>query len=174
LVATAIAAVATAIVSATADAATTRADYAAQANPVCARAQQPVDQAIRTYLNALRKQGQGTGRIKVTKETAGPTVRFGRRISAVYSSVTAGLRAIPPAPGDEQTVASWLQARDDARISVDAVVRAYKKRHLRQARHLDKLNRAAIAQANTAGRSLGLQVECTPDDGNLFEFDPLR
>jgi hypothetical protein len=157
--------------TAQAHAATTRADYAAQANPVCQSAERPVGKAIAAYFKAVRRKGIERPE-RVTEKTVGPTIRFGRWIAGIYTNVTARLRLIPPAPGDESTVSTWLQDRDAVATNLDGIVRAYKKRKFAQGRRLDRAYEAAIAEANTAGRPLGLQVECTPHDGVLFEFDP--
>jgi hypothetical protein len=158
-----------------ADAATTRADYAAQANPVCQAAERPVAKAIAGYVKALHRKGVGPEALKrVTADTVGPTVRFGGRIAGVYANVTAQLRLIPPAPGDEQTVSTWLEDRDAVSIRHHAILRAYKKRKFGLGRRLANGVKSIIARANAAGRPLGLQVECTPDDGILFDFDPFN
>lgn len=158
-------------ITAQAHAATTRADYVAQANPVCQAAERPVGKAIAAYFKAVRRKGIERPE-RVTEKTVGPTIRFGRRIAAVYTNVTARLRLIPPAPGDEPTVSTWLQDRDAVATNLDAIVRAYKKQRFAQGRRLARAYKAVVAQANAAGRPLGLQVECTPHDGILFEFDP--
>jgi hypothetical protein len=159
----------------TAHAASSRAEYVAQANPICEAAERPVDKAIAGYVKALQRKRIGPEALKrVTEETLGPTIRFGARIATVYSNVTARLRLIPAAPGDEETVFTWLGDRDAVSMRHRAILRAYRKRKFGLGRHLSKRLNPIIARANAAGRPLGLQVECTPHGGILFEFDPFN
>ncbi|HEX3562656.1 MAG TPA: hypothetical protein VHU24_07440 [Solirubrobacterales bacterium] len=70
--------VALAITVTTALAATSRAEYVAQANPICAAADRPVGKAIHAYFKALQRKGLLSQSSEVTEKTIGPTVRFAR------------------------------------------------------------------------------------------------
>jgi hypothetical protein len=88
--------IALAALPATSHAATTRADYVAQADPYCAAANRDIHRLNKRFF-ALHKQG----RYRAAGRFLGKT---GKRLSSSIDQV----RAVPPPPGDEQTVASWL------------------------------------------------------------------
>jgi hypothetical protein len=84
------------IAPATSQAAATRAEYVAQADPICAAANGDIARLNRRFHRLHKK-----GRYRAAGAMLGKT---GPRLSASVDQV----RAIPPPPGDEQTVASWL------------------------------------------------------------------
>jgi hypothetical protein len=77
-------------------AASTRAEYVAQADPYCAAANQDI--------RRLNRRARKLFRAGHFAAAGGEIRKTGRRLSASIAQV----RAIPPPPGDEQTIASWL------------------------------------------------------------------
>jgi hypothetical protein len=83
-------------IPAAAHAAATRAEYVAQADPVCASANRDIHRLNKRF-SSLDKDGR--------YGAAGQTLkRTGARLSASIAQV----RSITPPPGDEQTISSWL------------------------------------------------------------------
>jgi hypothetical protein len=77
-------------------AAATRAEYVVQAEPICAAANKDIGSLNRRF-GRLHRQGSYVAAGHVLRKT-------GTRLSAAIDQV----RSIPPPPGDEQTISSWL------------------------------------------------------------------
>jgi hypothetical protein len=76
--------------------ATTRAEYVAQAEPICGLANDDIARLNRRF-HALHEKGRYAA-------AGGALKRTGTRLSASIDQV----RGITPPPGDEQTISSWL------------------------------------------------------------------
>jgi hypothetical protein len=120
LIALGIAVIALAIGTGTASAATTRADWVAQVDPICQSASQPAGNATRAYFKILKSAGKHAKNPKQLSHilTAG-ALRFLRRLATIYSDITERVAVIPPAPGDEAAIAAWLDGRRAAKADVD-------------------------------------------------------
>jgi hypothetical protein len=90
---------------ASSQAAATRAEYVAQAEPICGLANDDIAHLNRRF-RALHKRGD-------FKKAGKALSRTGTRLSASIDQV----RAITPPPGDEQTVASWLGLVDKVALA---------------------------------------------------------
>jgi hypothetical protein len=174
-IALAITVIAFAITAATAYGASTRAEYVAQVDPICQTAQRPVFRAISEWLRVVEKAGRADNPpsgFNVPDELIRPAVKFINRLTHVYAGITTKIAAIPPAPGDEGLVGSWLERRRvvvrELRTATHALKDRDRKRYIRAAR----AERRALANANRIGRTLGVQVECASRGRALFEFDP--
>jgi hypothetical protein len=86
-------------------AAATRAEYVAQAEPICGLANDDIAQLNRRY-RRLHKKGEYKAAGRMLTKT-------GTRLSASIDQV----RAITPTPGDEQTVDSWLGLVDKVALA---------------------------------------------------------
>ena len=104
-----------------ADAASSRAEYVAQAEAVCAA---PTPQVLKI----LKQEGT------VNKQARDLTpsqyaVRMGPllgKLAAIEGRILSQLGTIPPAPGDEPIIAQWLQGSRDGRALLLRAVRAGK------------------------------------------------
>ena len=113
LLATVAAIVAVCIGAVPAQAASTRADYVAQADPICAASAPAIGQAYGTYSRNFKhwvhQASHGTLKawVKQTRRTGAALGRF----TQAEASLTDQLAAISPAPGDESTIGSWMSYR---------------------------------------------------------------
>jgi hypothetical protein len=111
----AIAVIALVITAPSAYGASTRAEYVAQLEPICKAAQAPTFKAYSRLGKSIPIAGE-----KITKAIARRThlalAKFYAQISNIYGRTSARIGAVPPPPGDGETVAAWLGGRDQARI----------------------------------------------------------
>jgi hypothetical protein len=85
------------VIPAVAHAAATRAEYVAQADPVCASADRDIHR-LNKHFSRLDRDGRYGAAGRTLKRT-------GTRLSASIAQV----RSITPPPGDVQTISSWLE-----------------------------------------------------------------
>jgi hypothetical protein len=145
LIAAAIILVALAIFSAPAYAASTRAEYVAQVEPICHAAQKPTFKAYGALFKGLSKAGLVGDQPEISRKTRRISARllgtFYLRISNVYASTTAQISAVLPAPGDEAAVTRRLDGRNQAATLGAQAGRAAKHQKVRRAARL--VNNAA-------------------------------
>jgi hypothetical protein len=126
-----IALIASMVAAAPAGAASTRAEYIAQAEPICLAADQQAERAQKRVLRRLKKKAarvrkkfEARGSVPIEepskkelrKLASGLAVFFAKLIAPAnlaFDQATAQLRAIPPAPGDEAAVSTWLAGRTE-------------------------------------------------------------
>ena len=155
----AVALVAIALTAGTAQAASTRAEYVAQADPICLSVQGPVDASLARYIKAKRKHAP-----------LGPAkARLLRSWSKLYGRVTTSLRKLTPAPGDEATIASWLKARGVVLKDLAAAGKAYAESEAKLAKRITLRGDAAIIRSNAAVSGFGFQ-NCASDGDTLWSF----
>jgi hypothetical protein len=106
--------VALAIIAGTASAATTRADWVAQVDPICqngeaqeAVAVQPVNRAVKRL--SKHRDSKGRSDRKFTRLF----LRYFQQYSAIERAVDAQIATVPPAPDDVSLVQVWLRARGE-------------------------------------------------------------
>jgi hypothetical protein len=142
-----------AITASPAAAASTRAEYVAQVEPLCQSAQKPTFKAYFRFAKAFRKLGLNGEDIDVSKQTARRVNRlagaFYTRISNIYGRTTSQIAGVAPAPGDEAAVASWLEGRNQAAALGLQAGRAAKHQKSRGATRL--VFRAVSASEQAAG-----------------------
>jgi hypothetical protein len=126
--------VALAITVTTAVAAATRAEYVAQVDPICRSAGQPESKAALAYLKALNKFdhqiASGVPRKKAINLFVRQTAKFFGRVSRIEAFATSQIAGVPPAPGDESTVALWIQQRTEGTGVLNQAIAALKHRRL--------------------------------------------
>jgi hypothetical protein len=119
LVAIAIASLVLALSATHADAAATRAEYAAQVEPICQSGAQPAAKALLALGKATVKKVGSVGELddlaghpnRLFSILAGPYSKWMGRVNAVYRRETNSIAAVAPPPGDEATIAMWVQQR---------------------------------------------------------------
>lgn len=146
----ALALVAIAIPTAVAYAASTRAEYVAQVEPICQAAQKPT---IKAFISVFKSLPKGDDRI--TKSEAHKADRaLGRlytRISVIFGATTVQISSVAPAAGDESAVATWLAGRNQAQALGLQAGRAAK--HLKVEKGA-KLADRAVAASDQAAQSV--------------------
>ena len=143
-----------------AQAASTRAEYIAQTDPICSAAAPAISQAYgsynRNYKRWLHQTTHGTLKSWV-KQTRRTGASLGRYIQA-EASLTGQLQAVPPAPGDESMVGSWLSYRQQADALGAAAATALS--HIQVVRFFklaSRADKAAVAGVRVA-EGVGFQV----------------
>jgi hypothetical protein len=119
LIATAITVIAPLAITATsANAATTRAEYVAQAEVICKGSQKPTFKAYNAFFKGLSRLGLEGEEPNTSRRAARAANRLlgvaYLRISNIYDRSTSRLAALTAAQGDEAAVASWLGGRREA------------------------------------------------------------
>jgi hypothetical protein len=92
----------------------TRTEYAAQLDPICQSYEKPVNKLVERFVKRtrglLKQQIEGD-----VAQTEGRLLRaFGRLFqdsTKLVGRMTNQISAVPPPPGDEMTIAAWLQSR---------------------------------------------------------------
>lgn len=147
-----------------------RAEYVSQVDPICRVAVPRIYKAFVHFGKAGQKVA-GPGNTRHLKpnspEFAGPTFHFFAAIETLYGHLTDDIATVPPAPGDEPIVASWLQARETVRANLDHARRLAKKRKLPTANKL--FGSAGWGKANYVVKDFGFKY-CAPPDGALIVF----
>jgi hypothetical protein len=135
-----------------AHAASSRAEYVAQVEPICQAAQKPT---FKAYARAFKELPSVEDLDHLTRRELRRIDRAqGRlysRIATVYGRTSARIRAVSPAPGDEAIIASWLSGRAQAQTLMLQAGRL--ARHLKARRSYLVASRATAA-SDTAARSV--------------------
>jgi hypothetical protein len=122
-----------------ADAASTRAEYAAQADPICKSSDKQTGR--------LSKRFVGLAKQYPFKIQAAANALEG--ISRTISSTNSSLRLIPPPPGDEALIPQWLDIWDRIAAKYRLGASAYRLNEFKKLNHLlstaIRLNRRARA-----------------------------
>ena len=135
-----------------ADAASTRAEYVAQAEAVCAG---PTPQFIK-----LLKQEKQLQKRAADLKPSQFAVRLGKiigKLGTIEGQILTKLATIPPAPGDEAVIAQWLKGGRDQQALINRAARAGKHGKLGQL--LARLNQSisVATQTNQLVADFGFQ-----------------
>jgi hypothetical protein len=102
------------LTSATAYAASTRAEYVAQVDPICRAGHSKEKTVVRSLKKRARQlQKRGIDTSQPTKPVIRIAVRYYDRIAAIQRDVNGQISLITPAPGDEATISQWLRERGE-------------------------------------------------------------
>jgi|SRR5262245_31846601 len=126
--------------AASASAAATRAEYAAQADPICKSSDKHTGRLAKRFVR-LAKQYP-------FKIQAAANALEG--ISTTLSSTNGSIRLIPPPPGDEAVVSQWLDIWDRIAANYRLGASAYRLDEFKRLNHL----LAAAVRLNGRARSL--------------------
>jgi hypothetical protein len=137
--------------AAPADAASTRAEYVAQAEAICVAPGPQYAQMI-GQINKVKKQRN----LRPSKAAVKLGKIFGR-LGAIEGGILTQLGTLTAAPGDEATVAAWLQGEWNAKGLVDRSARAGKHGNLYKFLGLLNQSIAASERANQIVASFGFQ-----------------
>jgi hypothetical protein len=161
-----------AIATTSASAATTRAEYVGQADPICQSAKAPFLKAFGAYFRTARRKGafkMGVNERKLAKQLARPAAKLYRRLAFIYNDVTNRLSSVSPAPGDDQIVSAWLQARREVPAPIRGSARAIGHWKLKRANNFFKLTDIAVRRASETVRDFGFRY-CAPPGSDLIDF----
>jgi hypothetical protein len=148
--------IALAITTTSAVAATTRAEYVAQADPICKASGDQIDKRLPGLIKRIAKRPNIT-----------PSVAFAYGLALggkIFAQETNQLAAIAPPPGDEAAVSGWLDGRRTYKRQVDRAVAAGK--HNKKKPMLRRFKQAvtAVSQANQLVASFGFQYCVVPPE----------
>jgi hypothetical protein len=115
LIAPATVTVALAITATAASAATTRAEWVAQVDPICQNGQAQEAVAGQPLIRAAKRanKNHGSKGKKSAKKLVRIFIRYFQQYAAIEHSVNDRIATIPPAPDDVSLVQVWLRARNE-------------------------------------------------------------
>jgi hypothetical protein len=153
-----------AVWAAPADAASTRAEYVAQVDPICQSFVGPENTALNTFRSNLNRLGR-VARSSVKTNNFKPFIRQTRRTASslttyaqVHSNLTDQAVAVAPAPGDAASVNTWISQRRRAEsVSVSAATALSQFRARSFFGLLKQADAAEVASANAIS-GMGFQV----------------
>jgi hypothetical protein len=141
--------------------ATTRAEYVAQVDPICAAAQAQELAAAQQLKKKLRKLGKHPNtrkaRRRAIKHELRAIGRFYGYVAAVEQSVNAQVATIPPAVEDTSLITLWLRVRAEQVVATQRLASAFAKGAIFAA--LDMFFEASdkVDEAGDIVRDLGFQ-----------------
>jgi hypothetical protein len=145
-----------------AQAATTRAEYVAQVDPIC-RAnlvpwQKTVATDVKTFKTWARLNNRGTFKawVRQTHKHARALERHVR----VHASLTAQISAVPPPAEDAHLVATWLMYRNEYERLTQSAAKAFDAFKFKKSNKLTGRAIKASAKEWDAAASLGLLEAC--------------
>lgn len=144
-----------------ANAASTRAEYVAQVDPICQSFVGPNDDAVRAYLKnekllaPVAKHGTLKQFVAQTKRIA----RSLRRLAGIKANLTNQIATVPPPTEDFATVGAWLDYRrqEEAHVRSAASILIQFRPYKQYFRKLDMADAADGAATRTVS-GLGFQV----------------
>jgi hypothetical protein len=117
-----------------ANAASTRAEYVAQVDPICQAGQAQERAAFKAYVKSAKRylrRHPNSDPDKPSKQIFRLVTRLYSRILAIDRSVLAQLNSIPPAAGDEAAVAEWLGVRTQSADLLERSIHALQRQKLK-------------------------------------------
>jgi hypothetical protein len=144
-----------------AEAASTRAEYVAQVDPICQSFVRPMQGAIGAYFRNEKRLGP-VARNGTLKQFGAQTKRIARslkRIAQLHADLTIQIAAVPPPTEDFGTVGTWLNHRrqEEALLRSAASILVQFRPYKQYFRKLDMADAADEAATGTVS-GLGFQV----------------
>jgi hypothetical protein len=146
--------------AAPADAASTRAEYIAQVDPICQSFEGPVDDGwaayVRNFKRWVRAAKHGTPKaiVRGAKRTARSLAQWAQTLTRLFDQIA----AVPPPAEDAATLSAWTNHRRQANAYNVATASAIRQGKIAKA---DRLVRQADAEAEASERAIsgfGFQV----------------
>jgi hypothetical protein len=150
-----------AVWAAPADAASTRAEYVAQLDPICQSFVGPNDDAFRAWSKNEKRLGR-VARHGTLKQFGAQTKRIARslaRLAQIQANLTDQIATVAPPPEDFATVGTWLDYRrqEETHLRSAASVLVQFRPYKQYFRQLGMAQTADQAATNTVS-GLGFQV----------------
>jgi hypothetical protein len=159
--------IATALFATPASAATTRAEYVGQADPIC-QAQQLQDRAtFRAYKKSIKrylKHHPNPDPDRPSKTVLRMAMRYYDRVLAIHRRADSELSSISPAPGDEGATAEWLQLRGASADLLERAIRAVRHNKIKPFIRLYLKSIRRSLQAEVSIRDFGFRYCSSPPD----------
>jgi hypothetical protein len=131
----AVAVLAAAVAAVPAQAASTRAEYVAQVDPICQSSIAPAKKAGKKYVRSVKKLARqvrgGSDPKKALKGVFKRAAGLLGQINKIVANETAQISEVPPPPADQGAVSLWLQNRTAYKQFTDAAIRALRHFKLR-------------------------------------------
>src|SRR3954447_10826435 len=126
----------------TAGAASTRAEYIAQVDPICQSFVAPIDGAFRSYHRAFKAMNKRakSGTVKAFIRSIKRTARTIDAIGNLHLAMISQISAVPPPSADEPTIRAWLTALGQEHASEVSAATAL--RHFKFAAFFKRLGQA--------------------------------
>jgi hypothetical protein len=146
--------------AAPADAASTRAEYIAQVDPICQSFVGPENDAGNAFFKNMERVGRiaKSGSAKALARQARRTARPLSRLAQIDLSLNAQLAAVPPPPPDAGLIGTWLDGRRQADGLLTSAASALTQLKFRV--FLKRFGRALAVNdaANSAVSGFGFQI----------------
>lgn len=112
-----------------AHAASTRAEYIAQVDPICQASVAPMDAAATAYNRNYKRWVRVLmhGSVKAWVKQTGRTARSLSQFTLVHASMTNQIAAVPPVPSDAGTISTWLNDRRQAEAFATSAATAFSR-----------------------------------------------
>ena len=149
-----------AVWAAPADAASTRAEYIGQVDPICQTSVAPINAAKTAYNRNYKRwiRGLSHGTLKSWVKQTGRTARSLSRLSLAETAMTNQIAAVQPLASDAGTIGTWLNDRRQAEAFGASAATAFSRfkfdRFDKQLRRADSADAAGL----TAIAGFGFQV----------------
>jgi hypothetical protein len=133
----------------TAYATSSRADYVAQADPICKNGDDQIAKRIPGLIKRIGRQSRIT-----------PTIAFAYGLGLggkIFARETGQIAVIAPPPGDEAAVSGWVAGRRTYKRMLDRAVAAGKHNKKKQMLRRFKQAVSAVGQANQLVAAFGFQ-----------------
>lgn len=137
-----------------AHAASTRAEYIGQVDPICQASVAPMDTAASAYKRNYKRWVRGLfhGTLKAWVKQTGRTARSLSQLNLLHTAVTNQIAAVPPLASDAGTIGTWLNDRRQAEAFATSAAAAFSRfkfdrfdKQLRRAGDADAAGVMAIA-----------------------------
>lgn len=160
MIAAAIMLLALAIGASKATAASTRAEYVSQADPICQAGQVRQKAAFSEYRRSTKrylKHHPNPDPDRPGKHVLRLAVHYYDRVLALQRGVNSQLGLVIPAPGDEAAVAEWLQLRGTSADLLERAIHALRRNKIKLflRRYVKSINGAL--QSELSVRNFGFQ-----------------
>jgi hypothetical protein len=142
-----------ALAAAPASAASTRAEYIAQVDPICQSFVGPLTNAFGAYHKNFKRLNRAAkfGPVKAFVKSARRTARSLNAVAGLHASMIGQIAAVPPVPADAAIVNAWLSALRAEQSAEAAAVTALL--HFRIGAFFNQLN-AADGDVNAAQQAV--------------------
>jgi hypothetical protein len=147
-----------AVLAAPANAATTRAEYVAQVDPICHAADTRMSAVIRSLKKSAKQLKQrGIDTEEPTKPVVRVAVRGYNRIALIARNAFTQISVVTAAPGDETTVSAWLRQLSREIDRFQRAIHAFAHRKVHRYKQLMYKSSLSGLEADVLVRDFGFQ-----------------
>ena len=153
-----------ALAASSAYAASTRAEYVAQVEPICQTERSQEKAAFRSFkkrIGPITKREGGFDSEKPPKVVIRIAKRYYDQLVAIQRATNTQISSVPPPPGDEMAISQWLQLRGRSTDLLERATRAAVHGKTPRALKLFARSFNSEADAELTVRDFGFKA-CTP------------